>query len=108
MIPIPLLQAPPTEFLTAQTTNHVVTARTFFYWVVAKWTILDIYSCDQRITLAVYNRFRIPFISLSKDASLITCCRPVGIFLALEAPHGTTDTYHWDRLDSTKRSEMPP
>lgn len=98
MIPWPLFKAKPTELLTAQTTHHMITTRTFLYWIMTKWAVFDLHACNQWWSLISGDHFGISFGVLSKCFGFFTGRWPVGIFLALEAPHAAADTHHWDWL----------
>jgi len=94
------LEANPAEFIVAQDVCHVITPQTLLHRVVTGGTMLHLNACNQPPSFLGCHHPSIRCIFLSEDLCLLTCCRPVCIFLALEAPHGTTDTYHWDWLDT--------
>ena len=97
----PDLQAIPTEFFTTETTDHVITSKTFLYWVIAKWAVFNPYTSNQGLFFAVFNHLSIPFMFLSEHLGFLTSSWPVSIFLALETPCVTTEACHWQRLDTT-------
>jgi len=95
----PLSQAQPAEFFPAQDAGHVITPHALFHRVMAEGAMLHLNACNQLIFLGgIGHQTCIRCILLSEDLRLLTCGWPVGIFLALEAPHGTTDTHHWEWL----------
>ena len=90
-----LLQANPAEFIVAQDACHVITTQALLHGVVTGGTMLHLNTSNQATCFLGCHHPSIRFIFLPEDLCLLTCGGPVCIFLALEAPHGTTYAYYW-------------
>lgn len=78
----------------------MITTKTLFYRVITGGTALHLYTGNQLFFLPC-RKSSIRCILLPELPSFLTGSWPMSIFLALETPHGTTDTCHWHRLDTT-------